>query len=112
VLIFNPDGTGRMEFQVVYHNSVDFFRWTIVAPEVLDLTRFRSLQLTRSDTTTAVEAESDFRFSGVRFSVAEEERPPGTGQRMAVLRIDLPQPYPSDLGLVSRDLSGCEEPRV
>jgi hypothetical protein len=67
LLIFNPDGTGRLEFRGVERDSVYRFLWRIVSPSILDLV-----------------GDSNFHFTGVPFSVAEKERPPGTGQWLQV----------------------------
>src|SRR5262245_28578351 len=98
-LIFKPDGTGRVEFLNWGFCSADFFRWRVVSSGVLDLIGYRCLQRGGEDYESVVEAESTFHFTGVPFSISEAERPPGTGQRMLVLRINLPVPYPSELGL-------------
>ena len=91
-LIFKPDGTGRLEFLVaLQHDSVKCFRWRIVSPGVLDLI-----------------GESNFHFTSVPYSVAEKERPPGTGQWMQVLQFGSSLPWPSDLGLVTKDVSEWE----
>jgi hypothetical protein len=108
MLIFKPDGTGRMEFWNWGLCSADFFRWQVAAPGVIDLVGFRSLELPEVGD-VPVEAAVAFRHEGVRFSVAEEDTP--SGKRMLVLRIGLPLPYPSELGLRSRALDGWEEPR-
>jgi len=94
VMVFKPDGIGRVEFRTVYSNSIDYFRWKIVAPGVLELTGDRP----------------SFHYSAVSYIVSEKERPPGTDEWMMVLQIALPDPYPSMLGLVSRDLTGWQEP--
>ena len=105
-LVFRPDGTGRMAFLTVASASIDTFRWVIVQPGVIDLIGERCLESLNDEGST--ETPSDFRFSNVAFTVSEEERPPGTDQRMLVLRIDLPLPYPSELGLEDREWASRE----
>jgi hypothetical protein len=108
MLIFKPDGTGRMDFLNWQLCSSDFFRWQIVSWGVLDLIGYRCLEL-GDDGESVVEAESTFRHAGVPFGVAEEDTP--SGKRMLVLRIGLPRPWPSELGLVRRELGPWAEPR-
>src|SRR6185437_10258401 len=43
MLIFKPDGTGRMEFWNWQLCSADFFRWQVVSPGLVDLVGFRCL---------------------------------------------------------------------
>jgi hypothetical protein len=102
LLVFELDGTGRMEFLVVGSSSVHHFRWRVVSPGTLELIGDRHVEL-GAIPGHIVEGPSDFHFPLTPFSVNEEERPPGTTQRMLVLRIDLPEPYPSELGFVSRN---------
>jgi hypothetical protein len=47
ILIFKPDGTGRMEFWNWQLCSADFFRWQVVSPGLVDLVGFRCLATTR-----------------------------------------------------------------
>jgi hypothetical protein len=108
MLIFKPDGTGRMEFWNWQLCSADFFRWRVVLPGVVDLVGYRTLELPEVGD-EPVEAEAKFSHLGVRFSIAEEDTP--SGKRLPVLRIDLPCPYPSELGFRCRELQGWEEPR-
>lgn len=106
ILLFLTDGTGRMEFWNWQLCSADFFRWEIVQDGFLNLVGYRCLELGEED--SVVETVSDFRFLNVPFGIAEEDTP--SEKRMLVLRVDLPRPYPCELGLLSRDVSGWEEP--
>lgn len=89
-LIFRPDGTGRLVFLNPFDDDSHHFRWRVVEPGVIDL------------------IGTEFDFRGVRYSVAEAERPPGTGNRMRELRLDLERPWPDDLGFVSGDYEASE----
>lgn len=91
MLVFKPDGTGRMEFWNWQLCSADFFRWHVVSPGVVDLVGFRCLELPEVGD-EPVEAEAAFHYVSVPFSVAEEDTP--SGKRMPVLRIGLPRPHP------------------
>ncbi|MFO0822284.1 MAG: hypothetical protein U0792_04070 [Gemmataceae bacterium] len=95
VMVFKPDGTGRIEFRTPCSNSVVRFLWNVVAPGLMDL----------------IGETSGFLHRNVAFIVAEKERPPSTGQWMTVLQIALPNGHPNMLGLVTRDLSDWEEPQ-
>jgi hypothetical protein len=90
-VVFKPDGTGRVAFLNPYSDTSFQFHWQIVSFGVLEL--LGGGPLTKP---------------GVSFSISEEERPTGTGQRMLVLRIDLPELYPCELGLLSRDWASFE----
>jgi len=107
-LIFNPDGTGRMEGWVLQLDSVDFFEWKVVAPGLIDLIGDRHVGRRGPNGESMIEILSDFHFRGIPFNVAEKVRPPGTGQWMLVLEIGLPVPWPSELGLVTRNGSEWE----
>jgi hypothetical protein len=108
MLIFKPDGTGRMEFWNWQLCSADFFRWQVVSPGLVDLVGFRSLKLPDVGN-DPVETKTTFHHVGVLFSVVEEDTP--SDKRMPVLRIGLPRPYPHELGFLCRDLAGWEEPQ-
>lgn len=108
MMLFKPDGTGRMEFWNWQLCSADFFQWHVVSPGVVDLIGLKCVKLPEvGDDPT--EVDSTFRHLGVPFSVAEEDTP--SGKRMRVLRIGLARPYPSELGFERSDFAGWEEPR-
>jgi hypothetical protein len=102
MLVFKPDGSGRLEYWVVELQSTDFFWWRIVSPGLLEF-RGERYQTLRPRPNGLVERSSTLQFPAVRFRVQEEERPRGTSKRMPVLRIELPTPFPNELGLLSRD---------
>jgi hypothetical protein len=108
MMVFKPDGTGRMESWNWRLCSADLFRWEIIESGVLNLIGYRRLQLGK-DGEHVVDVASKFRHVGVPFTIAEEDTP--RGQRMLVLRLSLPREYPRELGLASRELSGWEDPR-
>ena len=109
-LVFKPDGTGRLEFLNPFFDTIYHFRWQIVSFGVLDLSGDRRLKRGRNPE-SSVEDIVAFHFPRTGFSITEEERPPSTGQQMLVLRINLRDPYPNELGLVSRDWTSFEEPQ-
>lgn len=106
-LIFRPDGTGRLVFLNPFDDDSHHFRWRVVEPGVIDLIS-NVRQEPGAGIGQAGGGGNEFDFRGVRYSVAETERPPGTGNRMRELRLDLGMPWPDDLGFVSDDYNAAE----
>ena len=102
-LIFDADGTGRLEGWVLQLDSVELFEWKVVAPGLMDLIGGRHIGRRGPKGETMTETQTGFHFRGIPFNVAEKERPPGTGQWMQVLEIGLPEPWPSEFGLLTRN---------
>lgn len=106
-LIFKPDGTGRLVFLTPYDDYSYYFRWRIVSRGVIDLIG-SAPGGHAADEDSRGEGRSRFDFLGVRYSVSESERPPGTGNWMLELRLGLEMPWPSQLGFVTKDYAGAE----
>ena len=102
-LIFRPDGTGRLVYLTPFNDSSHHFRWRVASRGVIDLIGHASSK-EEADT----RGSGEFHFLAVRYSMCEGERPPGTGNRMLVLRLDLVRPWPRELGFVTKDYTAAE----
>ncbi|QJX00071.1 hypothetical protein [Frigoriglobus tundricola] len=104
-MIFRPDGTGRLVFLNPFDDDSHHFRWRVVASGVIDLIGSGKREPQGNE---QAGGSNEFHFIGVRYSVAEAERPPGTGNWMRELHLDLTGPWPDDLGFVSNDYQAAE----
>jgi hypothetical protein len=105
-LIFRPDGTGRLVFLNPFDDESHHFRWRVVAPGVIDLIGSARREPKTGGKETG--GDNEFHFLGVRYRVAEAERPPGTGNRMRELLLDLGVPWPDNFGFVAEDYEAAE----
>lgn len=106
-LIFKPDGTGRLVYLNPSSDSSHYFRWRIASPGVLDLIG-QTPRAPELDGQTSRLDNTGFHFPGVRYSVSEAERPPGTGNWILELQLSLEMPWPSSLGFVTKDFQSAE----
>ena len=86
VLIFKPDGTGRYEFSNWVLCSADFFRWSIIQPNTLQITGIKCLQVTEEPTIVA-EEPSRIGVIETQYQIKIEETP--SGKMMRVLQLDM-----------------------
>jgi len=107
-LIFRPDGMGRQVYLYPGENYSHHFRWQIVSPSVIDLIRLVRLVRDDGSDEKVVDEQNESYFLGIRYSVEEKERPPDTGQRMRVLRLEIGSPWPDELGFEREDYEFVE----
>ncbi len=88
LLIFSPDGTGRLEILNFGLCSADFFHWEVTGPGRIVLNGFRRLGPELDANDKLIEASSDFiKAIDLPFTVQEERTP--SGKTMPVLTINL-----------------------
>lgn len=106
-LIFRLDGTGRLVFLNPFDDTSHHFRWRVVAQGIVDLVGSDRCD-SEADNGQHRGGGNGFHFLGVRYAIAEAERPYGTGNRMRELRLDLGGPWPDALGFVTDEYEAAE----
>ena len=107
VLIFLPDGTGRLEFWSWQLNALEYFTWERLNAERLNLRGMQAYQMNEAG--QIVEEEPMLDLIGGIFEIGEEES--SDGLMRYVLRVNLGPAFANVYAYESNDLTAWAQPR-